>query len=157
MVTGCASKPNLKTVWLEYNHAENALGDKLDRTSNPVGDYAEYIVAKSYDGERYKSGEKSYDVKVVKNDKTLKYQVKARKLKNTTSTALGGIRSWDFDYLIVVLFDQKGKIIKALEVPVKIAKNDYAKKDKYKKVWVITTTKDFLHDPRSNDITEQLK
>lgn len=143
----------VKELWKNYNNAANALQNALERTSNIVGEYAEYLTSKYYDGELLAASHKSADVKVIHNNTETLYQVKARKLESLTSSQLGIIRSWDFDFLVVIIFDLNGEVLKALEVPVNIAQ-EYAKENDHQNGWVITTTQDFLNNSSSRDITE---
>lgn len=145
----------IKELWRNYNNAAKALQNELGRTSNIVGEYAEHLTAKYFDGELLAASHKSADVKVIHNNIEVLYQVKARKLKNLTSSQLGIIRSWDFDFLVVIIFDINGVILKALEVPVHIAQQ-YAKENDHQNGWVITTTQSFLNNTSSRDITEQI-
>jgi len=143
----------IQELWTNYNSAANALQNTLGRTSNIVGEYAEHLTAKYYNGELLPASHKSADVKVTHNNTEILYQVKARKLKKLTSSQLGIIRSWDFNFLVVIIFDSDGIILKALEVPVIIAR-EYAKENDHQNGWVITTTQDFLNNSSSRDITE---
>jgi len=143
---------NIKNLWKDYNIAENLLQKALNRTSNIVGEYAEYLTSKYYNGELLPASHKSADIKVIKNGIDFLYQVKARKLDKLKSSQLGIIRSWDFDFLIVIIFNADGELLKAMEVPVSIAKN-YAKENNHQNGWVITTTKEFFNDSNSKDIT----
>jgi hypothetical protein len=54
---------------------------------------------------------------------------------------------------VVIIFDLNGGILKALEVPVDIAKK-YAKENSHQNGWVITTTQEFLNNKSSKDITK---
>lgn len=124
----------------------------MGRTSNIVGEYAEHLAHKHYGGRLLEISGSSADIET--NDGTL-YQVKSRKIKGTPSTQLNVIRSWDFDYLVVILFNANGAVTKALEVPVEIAK-EYGAANKHQNGWVITTSQKFLNDRRSKNITVQL-
>ena len=147
---------NIQELWINYNNAANALQDVLGRTSNIVGEYAEHLTSEYYKGELLPASHKSADVKVIENNNAeILYQVKARKLNSLTSTQLGIIRSWDFSYLVVILFDSNGDILKALEVPLTVAK-EYAKANEHQNGWVITTTQDFLNDVRSKEIMNEV-
>ena len=99
------------------------------------------------------SSHPSADVK-DKNNKL--YQVKSRKLKNKQATRLGIIRSWDFDFLIVILFEKNGRLYKALEVPVQIAKK-YARHNQHENGAAITTSQNFLMDTSSKNITNDFE
>ena len=141
-----------KDLWLKFNEYSNKLAAALGRTSNIVGEYAEHLAHKHYGGRLLKISGSSTDIKAV--DGTL-YQVKSRKIKGTPSTQLNVIRSWHFDYLVVILFDANGAVKKALEVPVEIAK-EYGVANSHQNGWVITTSQKFLNDTRSKDITVPL-
>ena len=143
---------DVKDLWLKFNEYSNKLASALGRTSNIVGEYAEYLAHKHYGGRLLEISGSSADIET--NDGTL-YQVKSRKIKKTISTQLNVIRSWDFDYLVVILFSSNGTVTKALEVPVEIAK-EYGAANKHQNGWVITTSQKFLNDRRSTDITVQL-
>lgn len=43
----------IKELWTNYNNAANALQNMLGRTSNIVGEYAEHLTAKYYNGELF--------------------------------------------------------------------------------------------------------
>ena len=103
--------------------SSDLLSNRLGRTSNILGEYAEYLAHKYYGGKLLEISKSSADIKA--SDGTL-YQIKSRKIKKSNSTQLGIIRSWDFDFLVVILFDINGNIKKALEIPMVIAK-EYGK------------------------------
>lgn len=72
-------------------------------SNNPVADYAEYLACKDFKLSLVRKSQKSYDC-VDKNN--LKYQVKARRnTQHNTRNQLGVIRSLDFDYLLVYIFN----------------------------------------------------
>lgn len=142
----------IKDLWLKFNEYSNKLALALGRTSNIVGEYAEYLAHKYYGGILLEISGSSAD---IRTDDGKLYQVKSRKVKGTTSTQLNVIRSWDFDYLVVVLFSQDGGVKKAIEVPVEIAK-EYGVANTHQNGWVITTSQKFLNDPRVKDISAKL-
>lgn len=142
----------IEDIWLKFNEYSNKLADALGRTSNLVGEYAEYLAYKYYGGRLLEISGSSAD---IKTEEGKLYQVKSRKIKGTPTTQLNIIRSWEFDYLVAVLFDEPGIIKKALEVPVEVAK-EYAAANSHQNGWVITTTQKFLNDKRSIDISIQL-
>ncbi len=143
---------DLQELWLKYNEYSNRLAEALGRTSNIVGEYAEYLAHRHYGGKLLEVSGASADIEA--QDGT-KYQVKSRKVKGTPTTQLNVIRSWDFDYLVVILFDARGYVKKALQVPVAVAR-ELAVPNSLQNGWVITTTQGFLSDPRSKDITSFL-
>ena len=142
----------IKDLWLKFNEYSNKLSPALGRTSNIVGEYAEYLAQKHYGGKLLEISGASADLETSDG---LRYQIKSRKVKGPMATQLSVIRSWEFDYLVVVLFDANGRVIKALELPVEVAR-EFAVENKHQRGWVITTSKIFLNDPRSNDISIQL-
>lgn len=142
---------NVKRLWLKYNEYSNRLATALGRTSNIVGEYAEYLAHQYYGGKFLEISGASADIETDGK----KYQVKSRKIKKTSSTQLNVIRSWDFDFLVVILFDSNGLIKNALEVPVDVAR-EYGVKNKHQNGWVITTSQKFLNDDRSKDISSPL-
>lgn len=143
---------NIRELWLKYNEYSNRLAEALGRTSNIVGEYAEFLAHRHYGGKLLNISGASADIEAADGTR---YQVKSRKLKGTTTTQLNVIRSWDFDYLVVILFDANGAVKKALEVPVEIAK-ELAVPNSHQNGWIITTTKGFLSDSRSKDITSAI-
>ncbi len=147
---------HINKLWLSYNQEANKLHKELGRTRNILSEYSEYIVSKSYGGKLLPTSFKSADMKVTKNNKETLYQIKARKVDKLSTTSLGKIRSWKFDYLVVVIFNHDGKLLKALEVPVDVAE-DYAKKSSYENGQIITTTKKFFNVQDIKDITKNIQ
>jgi len=143
---------DLKDLWLKFNEYSNKLATALGRTSNIVGEYAEYLAHKHYGGRLLEISGSSADIETA--DGNL-YQVKSRKIKGTLSTQLNVIRSWNFHFLVVILFDETGAVKKALEVPVEVAK-EYGASNSHQNGWIITTSQKFLNDRRSKDITVHL-
>ena len=143
---------DIKGLWLKFNEYSNKLTIALGRTSNIVGEYAEYLAHRHYGGRLLDISGASADIEAT--DDTL-YQVKSRKIKDTTSTQLNVIRSWDFDFLVVILFEINGAVKKAIQVPIEVAK-EYGASNNHQNGWVITTSQKFLKDHRSTDITALL-
>ncbi len=139
----------VKDLWLKFNQYSNKLAAALGRTSNIVGEYGEYLAHQYYGGRLLDISEFSAD---IESPDGKRYQVKSRRIKRTPSTQLNIIRSWDFDYLVVVLFDANGAIKQALEVPVEVAK-EYGTANSLQNGCVITITQKFLKDKRSIDIS----
>jgi hypothetical protein len=140
---------NLNLLWKKYNEYALKIAEALGRTNNIVGEYTEHLANRYYDGALLGISGSGADIKT--SDGRL-IQVKSRKVQKLSSTQLNVIRSWEFDYLLVIIFDQMGNILKALEAPREIAK-EYAVKNVHQNGWVITTTKAFLNDDRMNDIS----
>ncbi len=135
--------------WNNYIVAANELFEALGRTQNLVGDFAEYLACLYYKTEPFPNSHKSADFECP--NKFL-YQVKSRKVVNHSIIKLGVIRTWDFHFLIVVLFDSNGALIRALEVPVHVAK-EHSKWNEHLQGNIIRTSPAFLNDPRSKDLT----
>ena len=139
---------DIKELWIKYNEYSNKLSEALGRTNNIVGEYAEHLAHQYYGGELLPASEKSAD---LRGSKGKLYQIKARKLKIGTTSQLGIIRSWNFDYLVVYLFEYDGSVNYALEYPVDVAK-EFAKQNEHQNGYVISTTKEFLEDPRAKKL-----
>jgi hypothetical protein len=144
---------NIAELWKEYNISVELLKQKLGRTANLLGEYAEYLVNEYLDGELLTASNASADIKTANGNL---YQVKSRKVYNNLTTQLSVIRSWDFDYLAIVLFHKNGSVQKAL-ICLKSVSEQYAVYNKHQNGWVITTTNNFLNDQNHTDITNQLR
>ncbi len=144
---------NIAELWKEYNTATELLKQKLGRTSNLMGEYAEYLVNEHLNGELLTASNASADIKAPNGDL---HQVKSRKIRNNLTTQLSIIRSWNFDYLTVVLFDKNGSVQKAL-ICLKSVSEQYAVPNGHQNGWVISTTNNFLSDANHIDITNQLR
>ena len=96
---------------------------KMFRTKNIAGDFAEELMSDYYNGKLATPSTKGYD---FTTDDGKKYQVKSRVAtspKNTVIGNLSDIHSWDFDYLIVVLFGKYGDIQLVKEINQDTAKS----------------------------------
>jgi hypothetical protein len=140
-------------LWKSYNISSELLKEKLGRTSNLVGEYAEFLIKEYLGGELLTASAASADIKSPNGEL---HQVKSRKITNNLTTQLGIIRSWDFDFLTIVLFDRKGGIIKSL-ICQKSISEQYAIYNEHQNGWVISTTDKFLNDSNHIDITKQLR
>lgn len=143
---------DISDLWLKYNDYANRLSKALGRTSNIVGEYAEYLTLNVYGGKLLRASASSADIQTL-DGKLI--QVKARKVKGDklSGVGLGIIRSWEFDTLLIVLFKNEGQLKQVLEVPVDVAK-EYAVKNSHQHGWVITTNRTFLDDFRIKNMTE---
>lgn len=144
---------NIQEAWFKYNEYTNQLTYMLGGTSGIVGEYAEYLTHQHYGGTRLQASSKGVDIEGMDGKK---YQVKSRKINDIPTTQLGIIRSWGFDYLIVIIFDLTGRVRKALEISASVAR-EFAKSNKHQNGYVITTTAAFLNDPRGKDITNTMR
>ena len=112
-------------LWNKYNEYSQKLADALGRTNNIVGEYAEYLAQRYTGGELLPLSNISADLEA--EDGTL-YQVKSRKIQGNLTTQLNVIRSWNFDFLFVILFVPDGAVEKALLSPASVAQ-EYARKN----------------------------
>ncbi|MBN2891601.1 MAG: hypothetical protein JXL97_07030 [Bacteroidales bacterium] len=140
-------------LWKNYNTSSKQLKEKLGRTSNLVGEYAEYLVNEYLNGELLTASHASADIKAPNGDL---HQVKSRKITNGQTTQLGIIRSWNFDFLTIILFDDNGSVIKGLIYPKSIAEK-YAVENEHQNGWVISITNEFLNDENKLDITQKIR
>ena len=83
-------------LWKEYNISTELLKQKLGRTSNLLGEYAEYLVNEHLKGELLTASNASADIRTPNGEF---YQVKSRRITGSLTTQLSIIRSWNFDYL----------------------------------------------------------
>lgn len=169
--------------WIKWNETTNIIHEILTRTANIVGEFAEQLVLDylKQSNENYtmaKTSEKAYDIKLL--DDQNKIQVKARKIaykrnsnnqrskeKNIDGQTLSDIHSWNFNTLIIVLFDEDGYLWQVRQITrdkihpnsLKEAKNSsdkyYARMRNNGKAWVISLTQDFLE--QTDDLTEEFK
>lgn len=158
--TGCsdakpkpsASMEEISGLWVDYMNATNRIASALGRSANIVGEYAERLVAEYYGGELLTASNKSADIRL--RDGRL-VQVKSRVPRQTSTTSLSPIRSWDFDLLVVVLFNPDGGIMEAVEMTADVAKR-HARRDEHQNSDLLVTTDEFIHDPAAKDIRDGL-
>ena len=98
----------------------------------------------------------NWDISFIHSSKTIITLPATPKIQGNLTTQLNVIRSWNFDFLFVILFVPDGAVEKALLSPASVAQ-EYARKNDYQNGWVITTTHNFLHDFRNQDVTSQVK
>lgn len=143
----------ITNLWKSYNASSKLLKEKLGRTSNLVGEYAEYLVKEYLNGVLITASFAGADIKASNGDL---YQVKSRKITNGLITQLGIIRSWDFDFLAIILFDDNGSVLKGLIYPKSVAER-YAVVNEHQNGWVISTTNEFLNDENKLDVTQKIR
>jgi hypothetical protein len=87
--------------------------DVIRTTNAPTGDYAEWLVQRVVKGTLEPNSNRSWDVTTPSGDRL---QVKARVVvdtKNRGQRQLSPFRSWDFNFAVIVLFDDEFKVRKA--------------------------------------------
>ena len=131
---------------------------EIVRTNNaPAGDWAEYLICAYLEGTLAPNSEKSWDV--LSPDKTTRVQVKARVIFdpfNQGQRQLSTIRSFDFDSLAIVLFDDAFTVWRAVLLPV-AAVMQHAAPNPYLNGHRLIATDVLLDSPQGKDITEALQ
>ena len=162
---------DIHNSWIDWNNATNDIHEKLGRTSNIVGEFAEQLVREYFeklnDGCTYKlatASKEGYDIE-KNGDIKEKIQVKTRRITANTGKNLSDIHSWEFDTLIIVLFEKDGSIKSVRSIPkdkIKIQEkynvnNEQcdAKKRKNGTAWVISLSDNFLD--KTTDLTGDFK
>lgn len=100
------------TLWTDYNAALSAV-ELVSRTSNIIGEYAEELVKKVTNGKLAPTSQKGYDI----DADGVRIQVKATRqdslpLEGNTSD----FHNQEFDKLVGVVFDKKGRVVKVVEI-----------------------------------------
>lgn len=139
------------SLWKQHCETHEALMEALGRTGNVLGEIAERVVADHYGGKLLTASTASADVEL--EDGTL-IQVKARIPRQGMTTSLSAIRSWGFDRLAVLLFNDSGSILFAGEMD-SDAVMEHAAEVPHTNSWNVTTTDAFLSDPRMADLTDE--
>lgn len=86
----------------------------------PAGDYAELLVQRATGGELAPNSQRSWDVETPTGQHL---QVKARVVTNPRAVGerqLSVFRSWEFDAVVIVLFDDEFRVWRAARLPVEI-------------------------------------
>lgn len=122
---------------------------KTIRTTNsPTGDYAEYIACKLFKLKPAPNSTKSYD---AKDRLGKKYQVKSRRItQHNKSHLLGvirGLKQADFNYLVVVIFNEDFTLSKVYKMPKNIVAK-YARYSKHQNGHLLTMKGAILKDPK---------
>jgi hypothetical protein len=114
------------------------------RSSNaPAGDYAELLIQRTTSGELAPNAQKSWDVKAASQERI---QVKARVLTpENPSRQLSPIRSWDFDTLAVVLFDDDFSVVRAVSLDIEVVRAVGVWR-KHVNGWIVFARDDLLAD-----------
>ena len=131
------------------------------RTYNsPVGDYAEWLVAEKLGFVLEHNSQKGYDARDPKTN--LRYQIKSRWERGSAtakSRELNVIRNYDdnqFDYLIIVIFDEHFEVKEAYMLPHDTVK-PHARYDKHQNGYVLIAKGAVLADKDTQNITLQLR
>ncbi len=128
------------------------------RTHNsPVGDYAEWLVSKHFNGKLLTNSSKGVD---VETDDGKLIQVKARTKDCNSNKPLpcGAIRDWNFTDLVLLVFDRLDySIIVAYVVPMEVVKAQLVSYASHDKKFFIPNILDLKHNSNVIDITKALR
>jgi hypothetical protein len=127
---------------------------KVIRThNNPTGDYAEWLVASRLGLALQANSKAGYD---AEDSSGIKYQIKSRRsTEHNTSTQLSAFRNLekhDFDYLIVVLFDEMFNVKLVMKLPHEIIGN-YARFSKHVNAHLVNFDRNIMNDPLVENLT----
>lgn len=124
--------------------------------NNPIGDYTEWLVAKSLGLELAPNSKAGFD---ATDDNGVRYQIKARRITlENRSRQLSPIRKYedkDFDYLAAVVFDQDYSILDAVIVPHEVV-GEYARYKDHVNGHILHLRGAILEDTRVKDFRDQI-
>ncbi|HZJ50617.1 MAG TPA: hypothetical protein VFF07_07135 [Actinomycetota bacterium] len=127
------------------------------RTTNaPTGDYAEFLVARLLGVKLAPNSERSWDLR-DQDDKTL--QVKSRVVANPRTAGerqLSPFRSFGFDEMAIVLFDDDYRVWRAVRLPVTVAEERSTYRP-HVNGHILFAKDQLLNDPLAIDITSELQ
>ena len=148
-----ASLPDLLAFYRQILREPRVRG-VLDSDDEPTAGYTEVLAAAHYQGSRTQDGT-PWDVLAGDGRRVKLRALIASATGEGPPRALRAIKSWDFDILLVVLFDNTYGIAHATEVPASEAEQaaTFAPKNNG---YVLMATDDFL-DERGTDVTEALR
>jgi hypothetical protein len=131
---------------------------KVVRTFNsPIGDYAEGFVAKTLGLKLMSNSNTGYDAEDANG---IRYQIKCRRItahnKSRQLSAIRNLEKQEFDFLIVVLFNERLEIEKVVKIPHQII-HKYAKFREHVHAHILHLRADILGDPLTKDLTDQFQ
>jgi hypothetical protein len=131
---------------------------KVVRTFNsPIGDYAEGLVAKTLGLTLMANSNTGYD---AVDPNGTRYQIKCRRItpqnKSRQLSAIRNLENQDFNFLIVVLFNERIEIEKVLKIPHEII-HKYAKFREHVHAHILVLREGILGDPLTEDLTKQFQ
>jgi len=126
---------------------------KVVRTkNNPIGDYAEWLVAKALNLQLARNSLAGYD---GKDTNGVKYQIKGRRItpenKSRQLSAIRNLSGKDFDILVGLIFDEKYQILVAVQIPHEVVE-EYAEYKKHVNGHILHLRGKILEDKRVKDI-----
>lgn len=124
--------------------------------NNPVGDYAEWLVASALNLKLATNSASGYD---AESEAGKKIQIKARRLSNNKSKQLSAIRNLDkgdFDELVAVIFSESYEIVEAVSIPHSIVKK-YSSYRSHVNAHILHLRGALLSESSVQDISEKLR
>ena len=116
--------------------------------NNPLGDYTEWLVAKSLELELAANSKVGYDG-VSKSG--IRIQIKGRRVTpQNNSRQLSAIRKYDkkdFDELVAVIYNENFDVIEALQIPHGVI-GEYASYREHQNAHILILNGPILSDPR---------
>jgi|SRR5690554_158357 len=124
---------------------------------NPVGEYAEYLASKAFDGKRMSNAKEGHDLTLADGSRV---EVKGRVFEGSrvpmTYIKDSTIQQKTFDYLIYIVLSERMSVKYAMKISHTnfqgIAK--YAEPENAPPKWVFVAKPELLRDPRVEDITD---
>ena len=140
-----AASPTVGGLLASYRRVLSELRELgVVRSGNaPAGDYAEWLVSKATQGGLAPPSEKSWDVRTPEGERL---QVKSRFVSDPETAGqrqLSTIRSWDFDALVIVLFDDEFGVGRAARLPLEVIRES-ARADEHVRGQRVIATEELL-------------
>ena len=131
---------------------------KIARTgNNPIADYTEWLVARSFGWELAGASVQGYDATDRRTD--TRYEIKARRITSGNSSrqlsAIRNIEGEHFHFLIVVIYDQNFDIMRAFKIPHEIARS-VGRLSKHTNSLILLARDTLLDQAGVEDITKEL-
>lgn len=125
--------------------------------NNPVGDYTEWLVARSLNLELANNSAAGFDA--IDTNGT-KIQIKGRRItpdnKSRQLSAIRNLELKDFDQLAAIIFDENYRILDAVLMPHEVIA-DYASYRSHTNAYILHLRGKILSDPRVQDIKPVLE
>ena len=143
----------LELLQLHASIIDELIQREVVRTkNNPIGDYAEWLVAKALDLKLARNSSAGYDGEDVNE---IKYQIKSRRItsgnKSRQLSAIRNLSGKEFDFLIGLVFDEKYNLLVAVQIPHEVVE-EYAGYREYVNGHILHLREDILTDNRVKDI-----
>jgi len=128
----------------------------LRTMNNPVGDYAEWLVASALGLKLAKNSAAGHD---AESEEGKKIQIKARRVShNNKSRQLGAIRNLDkgdFDELVAVIFNESYEVVEAVSIPHSVIA-EYSTYRSHVNAHILHLRGALLSDSRVSDLRAEL-